>query len=196
MKAVAILLLISYVLLLGCSQNKVSEAVRQLSATSITVEENKKESDEAGSQLNYEVIKDIRYEANCLSAIDFLTMTGRAVQSSDINALEKEMVILFTMSDTSVHKNIKENKRIIFSDEELHSYLQQEILSDFMVLQNGKIFFPIGVQSDNGGVLHQNKISTLLFFDSIDMKQKFTIQYNDQLFGAGLLRINSKKLML
>lgn len=195
MKATASLLLLS-VLFFCCSQKETSGVISREVTAGVVEETAEKGSRDSENPVNYEIVNAIRYEVNCLSAIDFLNKTGRVVQPSDADELQQEMVVLFTMSDTSAHKQIRESEQMVFSDEELNGYLQYGILSDFTILQNGKVFFPTGVQSDNGGVLHQNKISTLLFFDSINMKQKFTIQYNDQLFGAGLLRVNFKKLML
>lgn len=195
MKTTASLLLLS-VLFFCCSQKETSGVISREVTTGMVEETAEKGSWDSENPVNYEIVNAIRYEVNCLSAIDFLNKTGRVVQPSDADELQQEMVVLFTMSDTSAHKQIRESEQMVFSDEELNGYLQYGILSDFTILQNGKVFFPTGVQSDNGGVLHQNKISALLFFDSINMKQKFTIQYNDQLFGAGLLRVNFKKLML
>lgn len=195
MKTTASLLLLS-VLFFCCSQKETSGVISREVTTGMVGETAEKGSWDSKNPVNYEIVNAIRYEVNCLSAIDFFNKTGRVVQPSDADELQQEMVVLFTMSDTSAHKQIRESEQMVFSDEELNGYLQYGILSDFTILQNGKVFFPTGVQSDNGGVLHQNKINALLFFDSINMKQKFTIQYNDQLFGAGLLRVNFKKLML
>lgn len=143
-----------------------------------------------------EVIGGIRFEFKCLSAVAFLNRAGRKINAVDLKELEREAIVVLTISDTAAHKRIKENKRFFFSEseEELSSYLQHGILSDFTILQEEEVLFPAGVQPESIGTTSQEKISILLFFDSIDPEKEFRIQYNDKLFSAGLIRTNKLKI--
>lgn len=147
-------------------------------------------------QTDSEVIGGIRFEFNCLSAVTFLSRAVRKVNPADLKELEKEAIVVLTISDTAAHKRIKENKRFFFSEseEELSSYLQHGILSDFTILQGDEVLFPAGVQPESIGTTSQEKISILLFFDSIDPEKEFRVQYNDKLFSAGLIRTNKLKI--
>lgn len=133
----------------------------------------------------------IRYQVNCYSAADFLMKSGRKINASDAEALKKESVIQLTIADTATYKSVKEHPRLSLSEEEISSYLQQGILTDFTVIQGEEVLFPVGSQLESAGSTFKNTINLFLFFNDIDRTKELKIQYNDQLFGAGLIRFNT-----
>lgn len=137
------------------------------------------------------VIHGIHFQVNCYSAADFLMKSGRKITASDTEELKKETVVQLTIADTAAHKSIKEHPRLLLSEEEISSYLQQGILTDFTILQGKEVLFPVGSQLESTGSTLQNKINLFLFFNNIDRTKELKIQYNDQLFGAGLIRLNT-----
>lgn len=143
------------------------------------------------SSMKEVIVKGIRFQVNCYSATDFLMKSGRTITASDVEALKKETVIQLTIADTAAHKSVKNHPRLLLSDEEMSSYLQQGIVDDFTVLQGDDVLFPVGSQLESAGSTVQNKINLFLFFNNIDRTKELKIQYNDQLFGAGLIRLNT-----
>ena len=181
---------------ISCSVELGNGKVDTIVATQKTEALYSQEEKETDISRNSEIIGDLQFEVSCYSAVDFLMKTGRQINASDIEELKKESVVLLTIADTSHHKKIKNHPRLSFTDEELSNYLNNEILSDFSVIQGGNTFFPFGIQQEDIGSPFQNKINLLFFFDNIDFSKEFKIQYNDQLFNTGLIRIKPKNKSL
>ncbi len=191
-----IYLLICFFLVASCAGKTSQKSTRDASSDDSMETVGQKQDVDHTALTDSEVIGGIRFEFKCLSAVAFLNRAGRKVNPVDLKELEREAIVVLTISDTAAHKRIKENKRFFFSEseEELSSYLQHGILSDFTILQEEEVLFPAGTQPESIGTMSQEKISILLFFDSIDPEKEFRIQYNDKLFSAGLIRTNKLKI--
>lgn len=187
-------LITGVVLLFSCTEQKNVQTVSEHSIVSTpdrAIDESIQPTTGDHSSMKEVIVHGIHFQVNCYSAADFLMKSGRTITASDADALKKETVIQLTIADTAVHKSVKNHPRLLLSDEEMSSYLQQGIMNDFTVLQGEEVLFPIGTQLESAGSTLQNKINLFLFFNNIDRTKELKIQYNDQLFGAGLIRLNT-----
>ena len=124
--------------------------------------------------------------------MDFLDRTGRRPSEEDITQLEKESVLSFEIGDTSELKTIFEHPALQRSKDDFIQYLSGAVINDLKITQNGKEISPNGVQFDGVMGASSHKVRTLVFISEIDVTKEYTIQYNDPLFDAGLIRINHK----
>ncbi len=187
-------LITGVLLMISCTDGKYGQVVSEHSVVSTSdkaINESIQPTTENYSSMKEVIVNGIRFQVNCYSATDFLMKSGRTITASDAEALKKETVIQLTIADTATHKSIKEHPRLSLSDEEMSSYLQQGIVDDFTVLQGDDVLFPVGSQLESTGSTAKNKINLFLFFNNIDRTRELKIQYNDQLFGAGLIRLNT-----
>lgn len=187
-------LITGVLLMISCTDRKDGQVVSEYSVVSTSdkaINESIQPTTGDYSSIKEVIVNGIRFQVNCYSATDFLMKSGRTITASDAEALKKETVIQLTIADTATHKSIKEHPRLSLSDEEMSSYLQQGIVDDFTVLQGDDVLFPVGSQLESTGSTAKNKINLFLFFNNIDRTRELKIQYNDQLFGAGLIRLNT-----
>jgi hypothetical protein len=183
---------ISLIILLSCSDsNKNNTPNGSSDNTEFNQQSDEETNDLISETSTSQIIHGIKFQVNYYSAVDFLMKAGRKIDADGMEELKNESVIQLVFSDTATHKSIKNHKRFAFSDEELNGYLQQGILSDFTILQNRDTLFPSGSQTESIGNVFQNKINLILFFNNVDLKKGFKVQYNDKLFNAGLIRFNN-----
>lgn len=147
---------------------------------------------------NHKIVGGIKFQFKTISALNFIERTGQRVYEDEKHEINNESVIIFEISDTNSINNIFEHPKMVFSQDDAVQYLTCQLATDLKIVQGGKTFSPNGVQYEGVMGATSNIIRVITFFKGIDLEKEYTIEYNDQLFDAGLviLKQNVKQLSI
>lgn len=183
MKATA--LTIATLILFGCtsSPDNVDFAGKASSNTNLDLSV-----EEENSLVHSVEMNSIRYKAISLTALEFLKRKGENPAPEDVEELVNEHVLIFDIQANDQLKNLFESDKIQFSKEDAISYLAGAVSQDVELFQGGESLVVNGVQSDISGN-SLNKVRLFIFTNTIYEDKSIIMQYNDELFGAGIINL-------
>lgn len=129
---------------------------------------------------------ELSYVFNEVPALDYLRRKGEHVSKDDLEDLKGESVFMLEIKEKDRYKKITDSPFLKLSKDELGQYMVGKIVDDFRILQGGKTFKPNGSSYQN---TIGNKIRVSFYMKDVDLSKEFKIEYNDRVFGAGLMRI-------
>lgn len=145
-----------------------------------------------GSNIQTKTVKGIRFSFAAISALDFLARNNKIPTDADAEELKDETVIIVELSDTNQYHSVFKNIHATLGKDEMIQYLVGDFVNDFWLTQNGKRINPNGIQYEGTVGANENKIRILTFFKGVDIRENYTIQYTDQLFDAGIIKVSKQ----
>lgn len=133
----------------------------------------------------------ISYNADLVTAFEFIERRGEKPDPGDKEQLRKEHVMILEIEDHTTKESTLHSERLRMSDEALASYMMSGIVEDVMVIQGEDSLFAHSAHFDKdiGGTSGARKLRAFLFFNNIDGKKKIETHYFDRLFGAGHIKL-------
>ncbi len=129
---------------------------------------------------------ELSYVFNEVPALDYLRRKGEHISKGDLEDLKRESVFMLEIKEKDRYKKITDSPFLKLSKDELGQYMVGKIVDDFRILQGGKTFKPNGASYQN---TIANKIRVSFYMKDVDLSKEFKIEYNDRVFGAGLMRM-------
>lgn len=132
-------------------------------------------------------VKEVRYSIEAMSGLSFVERKGEKPETADKEQLEKETVVFLELE--SDFKNILEPQRIQLSKDKAVQYLMSGIAANVTAIQGEDEHHPDGVLLDRS-LKGTNKLRVILFFSALDHSREFRFNYQDELFGAGEIKLS------
>ena len=138
-----------------------------------------------------EKIKGIQYSISSMNGLQFVERKGERVSPADIEDLKKETVVFLEFEHNEAGKDLLDLDALKMNKDDAIKYLSGAIASDISIENGDSPIVPNGIMYE-GTSSGSKKVRVILFFSGCENQKEIEIQYNDRLFGAGLIKLITK----